>query len=250
MANGNNLVFKGDVTRRVVICRLDPRHDNPAKRTFFTFDAATLARECRPQLVVDGLTMFRAYIAAGRPLAGKVDKLGSFEEWTLVRELLIWLGQPDPVATQEHVLQDDPDKQAFIEMLEAWAGVFGNKTLRTGAAINEVIKHQDLENYERLHQAMLAACPDKLNGRTLGHWFKRNEGRSYGGRRFVRKQDLNHGAEITLKGAGPTQNELPGLNGAGPSAGANCAGRPGTGLAGRAEVGRATQLEPEGWVQK
>ena len=50
----------------------------------------------RGDLVIGGLTILRAYIVAGRPLQGKIWHLGGFEDWTLIREALAWLDQPDP----------------------------------------------------------------------------------------------------------------------------------------------------------
>lgn len=93
LATGNNIRVRGDMARRTVVCRLDAKMPNPDERKF-SFDAVSEVREDRPALVVDALTIVRAFIAAGRP--GNLSPFGSFEDWDLVRGALVWLGLADP----------------------------------------------------------------------------------------------------------------------------------------------------------
>jgi hypothetical protein len=51
IATGNNLTFRGDITRRVVVCRLDARQERPDERQF-SFDPGEVARQQRGELVV------------------------------------------------------------------------------------------------------------------------------------------------------------------------------------------------------
>ena len=143
LATGNNLILRGDMTRRAVVCRLDARSERPDERKF-DFDAIVLAHEQREHLLVAGLTILRAYIVAGRPLKGKVRDVGSFEDWTLIREALVWLGQPDPAMTRQQVLSNDPRQDELGEVMDLWGSHFGNhKTL----SIRELIK--DIERAEQ-----------------------------------------------------------------------------------------------------
>jgi len=72
LATGNNLAVAGDMTRRVVLCALDPKTDRPEER-LFSKDLYRWIPENRPALVAAALTALRAYIAAGRPPASVAD---------------------------------------------------------------------------------------------------------------------------------------------------------------------------------
>src|SRR5262249_14917208 len=66
MASGNNLTFKGDMTTRALLCRLDAKMENPETRRF-DVDLKSWIPEHRTALVVAGLTVLRAFVVAGRP---------------------------------------------------------------------------------------------------------------------------------------------------------------------------------------
>jgi hypothetical protein len=66
LANGNNLVFKADIVRRVLRASLDPKCERPELREF-SFCPLKMAAEQRPELVIAGLTILRAYHIADRP---------------------------------------------------------------------------------------------------------------------------------------------------------------------------------------
>jgi hypothetical protein len=144
LATGNNLTLSGDVTRRAVICRMDAEVERPDSRQF-EFDPRELAHTDRPALVVAGLTILRAYIAAGRPCP--LNKIGSFEDWNQIREPLVWLDRADPADTRQLVLGNDPRKNELVELLRAWRGCFGQKEM----TLSEVRAYceQRLDNPER-----------------------------------------------------------------------------------------------------
>ena len=121
LATGNNLAIAGDVSRRALICRLDTNTENP-ERLQFDFDPRAYALERRPELVAAGLTILRAYIAADRP--APLPSLGSFEDWNYIREALVWLGEADPLDTQQTIAKDDPTKGDLVELLHQWRAAF------------------------------------------------------------------------------------------------------------------------------
>jgi hypothetical protein len=83
-ATGNNLIIAGDLTRRALLCRLDPQCERPETRIFDN-DPVAVAEADRPRLVISALTVLRAFHVAGRPRSK--PPLGSFEQWSgLVRE--------------------------------------------------------------------------------------------------------------------------------------------------------------------
>ena len=130
LATGNNLRLRGDMVRRAIICRIDAKTEQPDRRVF-EFEPVAEIQQSRSQLVVDALTVLRAYINAGRPLPLHHRPLGSFDDWELVRGALIWLGQDDPVLTQAAARDDDDDREMLGDVLSALFRRFGNAEFRT-----------------------------------------------------------------------------------------------------------------------
>ena len=206
LVTGNNLTFQSDMTRRAIVCRLDARTERPDQRKF-DFDALEEVRANRGQLVTDALTILKAYIVAGRPLQGKLKPMGKFEAWTLVREALVWLGQPDPQRSQEQLMRDDPAKAQLREVQLAWNDVFSLRRATAAEAIDRAREPTSPED-RRLGLALAAICPKgELNAKSLGRWFKRNSDRIVDGLRFIRFEDKKHGATIQLLG-GSDQSSL------------------------------------------
>src|SRR5262249_8483292 len=126
----------GDLCRRVVRARLDPKMENPELRVFTTDPLAMIAKD-RGAYVRAALVICRAYIVAGRP--DRARRLASFEGWSdVVRSALIWLGEADPVASMKTAKADDPERAAFRDLLAAWADIFetGEETRKT---VKEVV---------------------------------------------------------------------------------------------------------------
>ena len=65
-ATGNNLALVGDMTRRAVLCRLDPGCERPELRTFPRSPIAAAKVE-RGRYLAAALTVLRAFVVAGRP---------------------------------------------------------------------------------------------------------------------------------------------------------------------------------------
>jgi putative DNA primase/helicase len=131
MATGNNLTFRGDITRRVLLCTIDPNMEKPEEREDFRIKEP-LERHVqrhRAAYVEAGLTILKAYIRAGSPKQ-EIKQYGSFEgfsDW--VRSALAWLGRADPVLTKKKVEEEDPGKQAFYRIIQAWSGEWQVKSI-------------------------------------------------------------------------------------------------------------------------
>ena len=118
---GNNIIIVGDLCRRVVTITLDPKMESPETREF-TSNPVDLVLANRGRYVAAALTICRAYAVAGKP--NKAKRLASFEGWSdTVRSALIWLGEPDVVASMAVVKTDDPELAELNEMLSSWADV-------------------------------------------------------------------------------------------------------------------------------
>lgn len=126
MATGNNLEVVGDLGRRTLVCRIDTGQERP-DQVVHGFSPTEEALRDRPALVVAALTVLRAYVVAGYP--NRMSPIGSFEDWNLVREALVWLGEDDPIVTRERVISDDPRKGEVVELLELWCQALGGQAV-------------------------------------------------------------------------------------------------------------------------
>jgi putative DNA primase/helicase len=131
-ATGNNLLPKGDVVRRSIICRLDPKCARPELRQY-DFKPIAYAKENRAQLVVDILTLLKAWHNKGRPF--QPAELQSFENWSnTIRGCIIWLGAAfpdanlaDPCLTMDRIRASDPVLTNLRVVLSAWRDQFGDE---------------------------------------------------------------------------------------------------------------------------
>jgi hypothetical protein len=124
-ATGNNVSITGDVARRTMHVRLDVLDERPEGRMGFRHPnlLAWIGQE-RPRLLAAALTILAAFCRAGRP-SQDLTPYGSFEGWSdLVRQALVWSGQPDPHLTQVRLVEvADVGAGALREFLLAWKGL-------------------------------------------------------------------------------------------------------------------------------
>jgi putative DNA primase/helicase len=193
-ATGNNFKLIGDMLRRGLIGRLDAEVERPELREFsFEDPEITLKRE-RAKYVVSALTVLRAYVVAGRPMA--VQPLGGFEEWSLlVRDALLWLGETDPVTTIDRARAEDPGRQNIEAILVQWNEIIGARRVSAKQVIEAALAvvqtqsddaHNHLVNPE-FRAALLAVAGDndRISSKRLGHWLSANKGKVVNNRRIV-----------------------------------------------------------------
>lgn len=200
LVTGNNLTFAGDISRRSLVCRLDAKEERPDQRKF-DFDCQLEVIQSRPALVVAGLTVLLAYHLAGRP--ADLTPMGSFNDYEWVRGALVWLGEADPAATREAILDSDPRKNELIEIMKLWATVYGNKPVVIGDISNFALG--DL-NGQALKNALTdIACQNRTwSSKSVGKWMSRNKGKIISGKHFQRIEG-NH----TAWSLDETQGSLP-----------------------------------------
>lgn len=179
MATGNNLEVIGDLGRRTLVCRIDTGAERPDQLEH-GFSPTEEAMRDRPALVVAALTVLRAYVVAGRP--GQLPPIGSFEDWNLVREALVWLGEDDPTVTRERVISDDPRKGEVVELLELWHEALGGQAV-TLSEIAEMTTKAPRGKINELQQALAERTPKgTFNPRSVGRYLARHKDRLVGGR--------------------------------------------------------------------
>jgi hypothetical protein len=197
-ATGNNLVLAGDMTRRALLCRIDPGVERPELREF-EFDPVERAKQDRGVYVAAVLTILRAYFVAGRPEEKK--PLGSFGDWSrVVRDALVWLGQEDPTDSMDEARKSDPKLEALSAVLSGWREAIGTTRLSVRKIIERAISTHipTAENgrvdfnakpelrFPEFREALLAAAGDGgvINGKRLGKWLMNHKDRIVDGYRI------------------------------------------------------------------
>ncbi len=203
-ATGNNLALIGDMTRRAVVCRLDPKHERPELRRFHT-NPVTMVKAERGRYLVAALTVLRAYHVAGRP--GQPDPLGSFDDWSgWVRGALLWLGHADPVDTIEGTRETDPKLDALTAVVTQWRAVIRGANVSVRDVIEHATTHRTATGIGSLaypkaeyahpdfREALLAVAGEggAINGKRLGKWLASHQDRIVHGFRLVRA-GVTHG---------------------------------------------------------
>jgi hypothetical protein len=184
---GNNVEIAGDLTTRGLVMKIDPATENPEERSF-DLDLHKEVPARRGELAIAALTIMKAYHVARRPMAGTLSVFGRFEAWSeMVREPLVWLGQPDPYLTKRLLESRDPEREIIANVLQAWDGAFGNEELTAGAVLQAAKDKASPQSPNDPDTELLDAINDALpsrNGvspRAFGKWLSKHEGRIEGG---------------------------------------------------------------------
>ncbi len=178
VATGNNLVLSGDVTRRALTCRLDAEVERPDQRQF-DFDPRAEALASRRILVTGGLTVLRAYIATDRP--NSMAKIGSFEDWNLVREAIVWLGWHDPADTRERILADDPAKAILLDLLRLWWGALGERPVTLAELAAQADKSARGPEHDLITELISNTRYPSFNTKSIGRFLGKHVDRIVGG---------------------------------------------------------------------
>ena len=205
-ATGNNLVLLGDMTRRALLCQLDPQVERPELRQFDT-NPVHEAKQHRPALVAAALTILRAYHVVGQPDAP--TPLGSYEDWSnWVRGSLIWLGEADPVVTMDAARELDPRLDAISGIFLQWQTIIGSSQVSVRDLIDRATETmtplgQPFPGYTRqefrhpdFREALLVVAGDggAINSKRLGKWLAANQNRLIQGL-SIRRGSLSGGVQ-------------------------------------------------------
>jgi putative DNA primase/helicase len=124
---GNNISTRADSRRRAVACYLmspeakpeerDPEQFNVFKET--GHDLRQHVLDNRPGLLVDALTIVRAYIVAGRPKMGLTS--ADFPEWSrVIRDAVAWSYDFDPMGSSDRLESEDETASNRVQLVIAW----------------------------------------------------------------------------------------------------------------------------------
>ena len=219
---GNNLPIIDEQVRRTLLCSLDAGVEQPEQREFAKGDPIKAVLADRGRFVADVLIIARAYLTNGVKPAG-LKPFGSYPGWSrLVREPLMWLGRPDPVASQNATRAGDPEMGRLRSVTAAWHAAFQDH----GQPVAFVVRYamtapkepdpdappysEEVKGYldhklkqERLREVLLEAFPgrpNEIDTKRFGDWLRKYSNRIAGGLRFRKELDaagkpaVTHGA--------------------------------------------------------
>lgn len=189
-ATANNGAVAGDLGRRVVPIDLRSQEEFPEERTGFKHPHLEAhVRANRPALLVAALTVLRWFFSESRP-AAPLPPFGSFEAWSgLVRDCLVYLGQPDPAEGRSRIRSEgDPARLDRIGLLAALVETFGPMAF---TASDVVVRARNGEDGHDLRHAIVSLIPrwkaDAENAAVeIGRLFDAVKDWKQGGRRLVK----------------------------------------------------------------
>jgi hypothetical protein len=182
LATGNNLEVSDDMPRRVLLCRLDSRQENPEFRKFDQNPKEMVSKN-RARYVAAVLTILRAYEVCGRP--ARQNPLGSFEAWShLVRDALVWLGEADPVSTVEEARSSNPERVILLSVLTQWRRVFHQVPITVGEVIQRAKNDTELRHALHAVAATMVRSDEIVCPRRLGNYLSKHQGRVVEGMKF------------------------------------------------------------------
>jgi putative DNA primase/helicase len=191
-ATGNNLRIVGDLTRRALVCSLDPKCERPEQRKF-SVDVLELIRRERARYVIAALTILR--FAAVNELPCAPTALGSFEMWSRwVRAAVIYVTGADPCETMERARVEDPELERLRSVVHKWETVIGSRSVTTLEVIENAAKQTgplspDGKKFvnDAFREALLAVAGNggAIDSRRLGTWLGGIKDRIVDGKKIV-----------------------------------------------------------------
>ncbi len=150
-ATGNNIILKGDTTRRCLHIRLESRREAPERRTDFRHPRLLhWVQRQRHRLLPAALTLLRGYTHAGRPHQD-LPGWGSYDGWSdLVRSTIVWAGLPDPADTRHELEATSATEDVALrdlvhglaELLESRGGSATSSEILAELGVEPAVAHQ------------------------------------------------------------------------------------------------------------
>lgn len=202
LLTGNNFCPAGDLPRRVLPIRIDPRTETPFARQF-DLDPLTYVLDHRLDLVAAALTLVRGWLTSGAPRAP--GRMASFESWDdLVRQTVCWVGREvapgaygDPMDLIRQAQRSDPEQESLFALLEALTDLYPGMwfTARDVAqrAHRARTDHMATPSETALMEAVVDIAGDRAlgNSRSIGRVLKFREDRIVFGLRLASRQHGN-----------------------------------------------------------
>jgi hypothetical protein len=197
VASGNNMTPVSALARRSLVVRLDANTENLRERVFRIANPRRYVMEHRAQMLVDALTIIKAYISTDHTGVAMPVTLPSFESWSaLAREPLIWLGMADPVVTQLN--ETDDETQNIGPIFEKLAANFGERPF-TAADMARAVGSLLDQNNELSDSLMQMGCAEPNNPIKVGYWLRASKDKIGSGWKLLHEGHNNRGVKWKLQ---------------------------------------------------
>jgi hypothetical protein len=192
----NNATLRADMLRRTLPVRIVAGTDKPENRVF-AFDPYEVAARRRPEIIVAGLTIARAWwLARDTDQGRRIRKttLGSFERWAdLVAGAVEWLTGMNPIELIEARKAEDPARNAEWRVIHALHELFSQREWTAKEAVGAPAK---TDPYGGIIQDATGLDPDEwasvipLKGPRpsplqVGQWLNKRKDRVWGDLQLV-----------------------------------------------------------------
>lgn len=142
---GNNITFKNDSARRIVLCRLETTDEHPEKRDIGKFKHKLIkdyTLSNYKMLAKCALTILRAYFTAGCP-DQNLESLGSYDAWTrVVRSAVHWVTDVDPCSSSVDFGERDVQSSQQAALLEGWLELPNHECGLTCSQVLKLVKDE------------------------------------------------------------------------------------------------------------
>jgi len=194
---GNNLRISGDVIRRTITCQLNPGVENAYERIFESSPLTMIAAD-RGKYIAAAIVACRGFLLSGLKLV--TPPLAGFDEWSnIVRSTIVGLGYADPVRTINALRENDPERERFGQVIDAWNAAFEAREV-TASGVIAIANEKDSSGHvvrTDLHDALMAVAKERngsvLSTQRLGEWLRSHQNRILDGRVFRRGDKTQSG---------------------------------------------------------
>lgn len=199
-ATGNNVSLTDDAARRTMIARLEPTVEKPEDRKDFRYpNLEAYVTEHRAELLVDALTVLKAYFVAGKPDM-ETGVWGSFEAFSaLIPQAIVFAGGANCMLSKASNEESgtNPESEALSAILEGLATL--DKSGK-GLTARDIVSHLypggrrpepdgPPDGFEALRDAIEYATKCRPGfapeAKDVGEIFRARRGRIIGGRKLT-----------------------------------------------------------------
>ena len=194
IVTGNNMTMTEDMLGRTLLCRIEPKEEDPRKRTDFEHpDLLDWVASERPRLLVAALTILRAYAAHGFPDA-RTGTLQSFNAWSrVVPPAIVFAGGPNVLEAVADDASGGTDEAGALVTLIRELPRLSASPLSTKALLDAVYPapgpNDPPDGFDELREALETLCPGQgrfpPDAKKLGYALKSRVGQVSGGRKLV-----------------------------------------------------------------
>lgn len=191
---GNNIKIAGDLNRRILVTRIDPKMESgDVLSRSFKIDPARYCLNHRKELVLAALTILSGFYSS-RQIELSVGRTPSFEEWSdSVRQCVLWLKNigldhlEDPGKAFEKQLGSDENVKRLTHVCILWRKIFESKSLSVRKLNEKLSLTNSPDAIEMKHQLLEVANngSGEIDTKKLGRWLSDNRDKMVKGKKLI-----------------------------------------------------------------